>query len=127
LRALTLVEDGMLVGLGTGSTAYWLVRELGERLRRGELRGVRAVGTSSRTDEQARALGIELVQLPESGVDLAVDGMDELGPGLDAIKGLGGALTREKIVAFAATRYVLIGDDSKLVSRLGEKAPVPVE
>lgn len=127
LRALALVESGMLLGLGTGSTARWLVAELGARLERGELRDVQAVPTSLETERQAQALGIPLVELPASGVDLAIDGMDELAPGLDAIKGLGGALTREKIVAFAASRFVLIGDDSKLVSRLGEKAPVPVE
>lgn len=127
LRALDLVKSGMLLGLGTGSTARWLVDGLGEKLARGELVDVAGVPTSKQTEEQARRLGIPLVDLPPEGVDLAIDGMDELAPGLDAIKGLGGALTREKIVAVAATRFVLIGDDTKYVSRLGEKAPVPVE
>ncbi len=117
----------MVVGLGTGSTARWLVAGLGEKLKRGELTDVRAVPTSKETERQATELGIPLVQLPRAGLDIAIDGMDELAPGLDAIKGLGGALTREKIVAFAASRFVLIGDDSKLVTQLGEKAPVPVE
>ncbi len=127
LRALALVESGMLVGLGTGSTAYWLVEGLGQKLARGELTDVAGVPTSRQTAEQAKRLGIPLVDLPPAGVDLAIDGMDELAPGLDAIKGLGGALTREKIVAVAATRFVLIGDASKYVRTLGEKAPVPVE
>lgn len=127
LKALALVESGMLLGLGTGSTARWLVQGLGEKLERGELTDVAGVPTSQQTEEQARRLGIRLVELPAEGVDLAIDGMDELAPGLDAIKGLGGALTREKIVAVAATRFVLIGDDSKYVKSLGEKAPVPVE
>ncbi len=127
LRALALVESGMLLGLGTGSTARWLVEGLGEKLAAGELKDVAGVPTSRQTEEQALRLGIRLVDLPPEGVDLAIDGMDELAPGLDAIKGLGGALTREKIVAVAATRFVLIGDASKYVTRLGEKAPVPVE
>ncbi|MFA5551351.1 MAG: ribose-5-phosphate isomerase RpiA [Trueperaceae bacterium] len=127
LRALALVESGMLLGLGTGSTAKWLVEGLGDKLRTGELTDVAGVATSRQTEEQAAALGIRLTELPPSGVDLAIDGMDELAPGLDAIKGLGGALTREKIVAVAATRFVLIGDDSKYVSWLGQRAPVPVE
>lgn len=127
LRALALVESGMLVGLGTGSTARWLVVELGAALARGELTGVRGVATSLATERQAAGIGIPLVELPEGGVDLAVDGMDELTADLLAIKGLGGALTREKIVAASARRFVLIGDDSKRVSRLGEKAPLPVE
>lgn len=127
LRALALVQSGMLVGLGTGSTAYWLVEGLGQKLASGELTDVAGVPTSKQTAEQATRLGIPLTELPPAGVDLAIDGMDELAPGLDAIKGLGGALTREKIVAVAATRFVLIGDASKYVQRLGEKAPVPVE
>lgn len=125
--ALALVEDGMTLGLGTGSTAYWFVAGVAERLREGSLRRVRGVPTSEATARQAREAGIELVDLPAAGVDLAVDGMDELAPSLDAVKGLGGALLREKVVASSARRFVLIGDESKLVSRLGERAPVPVE
>lgn len=125
--AAALVESGMLLGLGTGSTAAAFVEELGARLARGELSGLRAVPTSEATSRQATRLGIPLVELPPDGLDLAVDGMDELSPDLDAVKGLGGALLREKIVAAAARRFVLIGDASKLVARLGERAPVPVE
>ena len=125
--AVALVEDGMTLGLGTGSTARWFVAGVAARLREGTLARVRGVPTSEATARQAREEGIELVELPAAGVDLAVDGMDELAPSLDAIKGLGGALLREKVVAASARRFVLVGDESKLVSRLGEKAPVPVE
>ncbi len=117
----------MVLGLGTGSTAYWFVAGLARRLEAGSLTRVRGVPTSTATAAQAREAGIELIDLPANGVDLAVDGMDELSPTLDAIKGLGGALLREKVVAASAARFVLIGDGSKLVERLGEKAPVPVE
>src|SRR5690606_4535912 len=127
LRAVTLVASGMTVGLGTGSTATHFVAELGRRLAAGELARVVGVPTSRATARQATALGIPLVEVPTAGVDLAVDGMDEYDDDLDAIKGLGGALLREKIVAASAATFVLIGDSSKHVKRLGEKAPLPVE
>lgn len=127
LRAATLIESGMVVGLGTGSTARYAIEALGARLREGRLTNVVGVATSRATEVQAEALGIPLGPLEPQGVDLAIDGMDELDPNLDAIKGLGGALTREKLVALQARAFVLIGDASKRVSRLGEKAPVPVE
>lgn len=127
LKALALVESGMVLGLGTGSTAKWLVVELGAKLASGQLADIVAVPTSKQTQEQAEQLGIPLTELPADGVDLCIDGMDEVGPGLDAIKGLGGALTREKIVAVSATHFVLIGDDTKYVTHLGQKTPVPVE
>jgi ribose 5-phosphate isomerase A len=126
-RALTLVEAGMLVGLGSGSTAHHFIAGLGARLAAGTLQHVRGVAPSRESEAQASALGIPLVELPPDGLDLAVDGMDEVSPNLDAIKGLGGALTREKIVASAARRFVLVGDERKRVGRLGERAPVPVE
>lgn len=125
--ALDLVESGMLLGLGTGSTAEFVTRGVGARLADGRLTDVRAVPTSEATRALADGLGIPLVELPADGVHLAIDGMDEVTPSLDAIKGLGGALLREKIVAASADRFVLIGDDRKPVSRLGERAPVPVE
>lgn len=127
LRAAALVEDGMMLGLGTGSTAQHFVAELGRRLAVGELVGVGGVPTSSATARQAGELGIPLVELGSAGVDLAVDGMDEYDDDLNAIKGLGGALLREKVVAAAAATFVLIGDSSKHVVRLGDKAPLPVE
>lgn len=127
LRAVDLVEPGMLVGLGSGSTARHFIDDLGQRLASGALKGVRGVPSSRESEEQATALGIPLIDLPAEGLDLAVDGMDEVTPSLDVIKGLGGALTREKIVASSARRFVVIGDERKRVSRLGERSPVPVE
>ena len=125
-RAAEFVEDGMRVGLGTGTTARWLVERLGERVRAEGLR-VRCVPTSRRTEEQARALGIPLVTLGEAGeLDIAIDGADEVGPGLALIKGGGGALLREKLVAAAARRFVVIADGSKRVGVLG-RFPLPVE
>ena len=125
-RAAELVEDGMRVGLGTGSTAYWLVERLGERARAEGLR-VRCVPTSRRTEEQARGLGLPLFALGELGeLDIAIDGADEIGPGLALIKGGGGALLREKLVAAAARRFVVIADRSKRVEVLG-CFPLPVE
>jgi ribose 5-phosphate isomerase A len=125
-RAAEFVEDGMRVGLGTGTTAEWLVARLGERVREEGLR-VRCVPTSRRTEEQAKGLGIPLVTLGEAGgLDIAIDGADEIGPGLALIKGGGGALLREKLVASAARRFVVIADKSKLVEVLG-RFPLPVE
>jgi ribose 5-phosphate isomerase A len=125
-RAAEFINDGMSVGLGTGSTAFWMVERLGERVRDEGLR-VRCVPTSRRTEEQARALGIPLVTLGEVlELDLAIDGADEIGPGLALIKGGGGALLREKLVASAARRFVVIADASKKVEMLG-RFPLPVE
>jgi ribose 5-phosphate isomerase A len=125
--ALAHVRPGSVVGLGTGSTAAFVIEELGRRLREGELRGITAVPTSLATDRAARDAGIPLVELGREGVDVAIDGMDEVTPGLDAIKGLGGSLAREKVVAAAAREFVLAADHTKGVSVLGERAPVPVE
>lgn len=125
--ALELVESGMTVGLGTGSTAAFVISGLAERLRDGRLQDVSGVPTSEQTAAQARAAGIQLVELTEAGVDLAIDGCDEVDADLNLIKGLGGALTREKLVAVAARRFVIVADASKRVGRLGELAPVPVE
>ncbi|HEX8353893.1 MAG TPA: ribose-5-phosphate isomerase RpiA [Pyrinomonadaceae bacterium] len=125
-KAAEFVEDGMSVGLGTGSTAFWMVERLGERVR-GEGLRVRGVPTSWRTEEQARNLGIPLASLGEvTELDLAIDGADEIGPGLALIKGGGGALLREKLVAGAARRFVVIADASKRVDVLG-RFPLPVE
>lgn len=125
-RAAEFVEDGMRVGLGTGTTAWWLVERLGERVRVEGLR-VRCVPTSRRTEEQARSLGIPLVTLGEAReLDIAIDGADEIGPGLALIKGGGGALLREKLVAAAARRFVVVADRSKRVEVLG-RFPLPVE
>ena len=127
-RAVGLIESGMRVGLGTGSTAWHVVDLLGARLRAGALQDVVGVPTSRATAEQARSLDIPLSSLDETtALDLAIDGTDEVDPALDLIKGLGGALLWEKIVARAAARFVIVADDSKEVPRLGTRAPLPVE
>lgn len=124
--AIELVEDGMVVGLGTGSTANHAIEGLGRKVAQG-LR-IRGVATSKNTEQLARKVGIPLVTLEEvEGVDLTIDGADEVDPRLDLIKGMGGALLREKIVAFASKEEVIIVDDSKLVDVLGTKSPLPVE
>ncbi|HEX6588813.1 MAG TPA: ribose-5-phosphate isomerase RpiA [Longimicrobiales bacterium] len=127
-RAVEFVEDGMVVGLGTGSTAKHVVDVIAERRARGELRSIIGIPTSTATRDHARLRGVPLTDFDEiSGCDLTIDGADEIGPGLDLIKGLGGALLWEKIVACASDRMVVVADETKLVHRLGEKAPVPVE
>lgn len=124
-RAVDLVEDGMSVGLGTGSTAALFVASLGARVARG-LR-VLGVPTSEDTARHAAVLGIPLGTLDDlPRLDLTVDGADEIGPGLALIKGGGGALLREKLVAAASDRMVVIADASKRVARLG-RFPLPIE
>ena len=125
--AVRLVRDGMIVGLGSGSTAALAVNRLGERVKQG-LR-ILGIPTSERTAAQAQVLGIPLSSLAEEpNVDITIDGADEVEEGnLNLIKGLGGALLREKIVAGASTRLVIIIHGSKLVGRLGIHQPVPVE
>ncbi len=132
--ALDYVQDGMYLGLGTGSTTAYFIQALAERLREGSLKSIRAVPTSSRTAEQAVALGIPLITLAEIYqqrkpplLDLAVDGADEVDPELNLIKGLGRALLREKIVETYAKRFVVIVDESKMVPKLGTRGPLPVE
>jgi ribose 5-phosphate isomerase A len=124
--AVALVEPGMVVGLGTGSTAAYAIDALIRRVAAGL--DIVAIPTSERSASQALAGGIRLTDFAENPeVDLTIDGADEISPGLDLVKGLGGALLREKIVAAASRRLVIVADDSKLVPRLGSKAPVPVE
>ena len=128
LRAGERVAPGMRVGLGTGSTVAHFLDVLGDRIARGELPGLVGVPTSMRTAERARELGIALAELHEvQPLDLTVDGADEVDPKLDLVKGLGGALLREKMVAQASDLLVIMVDDSKRVRRLGTRAPVPVE
>lgn len=125
LAALEYIEDGMTLGLGTGSTAAFLVEGLGRRM--GEGLKVRCVATSSGTAAQATRLSIPLLGLDEAGpLDLVIDGADEFDPQLRLIKGGGGALLQEKIVAAAARRMVVISDASKEVARLGA-FPLPIE
>lgn len=126
-KALTYVESGMVLGLGTGSTTRYFVDLLGERLRLGALSDIRAISTSQATATQMQTWGIPQVTLAECPwLDLAVDGADEVDPALNLIKGLGRALLREKIVEIHARRFLVIVDESKLVSALGRGA-LPVE
>jgi ribose 5-phosphate isomerase A len=126
LEAVKYVQSGMVVGLGTGSTARYAVLELGRRLREGELSEVVAVPTSEATAMLAHDLGIPLAELGPQGVDLAIDGADEIAPDLSLVKGLGGALLREKIVEACARQFIVIADHTKKVSQLG-RGVVPVE
>ncbi|WP_027481986.1 ribose 5-phosphate isomerase A [Deinococcus pimensis] len=127
LRAVALVRPGDRVGLGTGSTARHASEENGRRERAGEHAGVVGVATSEASAALAREHGVTVEDLDTRPLDLAIDGADEIAPNLDLVKGLGGALTREKLVELRARRFVVIADHTKLVTRLGEKAPVPIE
>lgn len=128
VAAAQTVESGMILGLGTGSTASYLVAEIGRRMAEEGLR-VQAMATSEKTAAQARALKIPLLSFADrTEIDLTIDGADEVLPGpLFLIKGHGGALLREKIVASASARMFVIADESKLVAKLGSTMSVPVE
>ena len=126
LAALDEIRDGMVVGLGTGSTATHFIRGLGERVRSGLK--VSGIPTSEESRRLAEEVGVPLTTFrnhPE--IDVTVDGADEVSPQLDLIKGLGGALVREKIVAHASKRVIIVVDESKLVAKLGTKTVIPVE
>ena len=125
--AASLVRDGMRLGLGSGTTMGFVIAAIAARLRNEQLR-ITAVATSNATAALARAAGIPLGALDETPLDLAIDGADEVERGTrHLIKGRGGALLREKIVAQAARRLVIVADARKLVARLGDIAPLPVE
>lgn len=127
-RAVELVQDGMTLGLGTGSTARHVLRVLAERRAHGELRHIVGVATSSVIEREALELGISMRTLDDVGeLELGIDGADEVDGDLNLIKGLGGALLWEKIVAAACRQFVVVVDESKLVTRLGSKGPLPVE
>jgi len=124
-RAAEFVEDGMAVGLGTGTTATLFIRELGERVRRGLK--IRCVASSDASHKLGLQLGMDVVTLAElPELDVYIDGADEVGPGLALIKGGGGALLREKIVVSAAKEFIVVVDSTKIVERLG-RFPLPVE
>lgn len=126
IAAVDLVEPGMLLGLGTGSTADAVIRELGRRVAAGL--AVSGVATSQRTETLALQLGIPLTTLDAiERLDLGLDGADEIDPELNAIKGKGGALLKEKLVALACDRFVLVASMEKDVTQLGERTPLPVE
>ena len=125
-RALALVQPGMTLGLGSGSTAALWIQLLGEQVRDHGLR-IRAIASSEESERLARSYGIPLVTFEECrSLDLTVDGADEIAPGLALIKGGGGKLLREKIVASASKRFVIVADETKQVERLG-RFPLPVE
>jgi len=125
---MELMRDDTIVGLGTGSTAECFLVALADAIKAGRLRNIRGIPTSQRTQQLAQKLGIPLAALSEScRPDITVDGADEIAPNLALIKGLGGALLREKIVAQNSKRLVIIADESKVVTTLGTKGPLPVE
>jgi len=124
-RAAEFVEDGMAVGLGTGTTSIMFIRALGERVKAGLQ--IRCVASSDASTALGKSLGMDVVSLPElPELDVYIDGADEIGPGLSLIKGGGGALLREKIVASSAKRFIVVADSSKVVATLG-RFPLPVE
>jgi ribose 5-phosphate isomerase A len=128
VEAVDRVESGMVVGLGTGSTARLAVEEIGRRLEAGRLVDLVGIPTSMATHQQALLCGIPVGTLEDHPVvDLTIDGADEVDPDGQLIKGMGGALLREKIVATASERMVIVVDPSKLVTRLGTRSPLPVE
>jgi ribose 5-phosphate isomerase A len=127
-EAASRVVNGQRIGLGTGSTVKYFLEALGRRLAEGDLSDIVGVPTSEGTETLARSLNIPLTTLEEAPIlDLCVDGADEVDPQLNLIKGLGGALLREKIVASASRFFIVIVDRAKLVKNLGEDCPVPVE
>ena len=127
-EAAKRVVSGQRIGLGTGSTVRYFLEALGRRLVEGDLSDIVGVPTSERTETLANSLNIALATLEEAPVlDLCVDGADEVDPELNLIKGLGGALLREKIVASASQYFIVIVDKAKLVKKLGQDCPVPVE
>jgi ribose 5-phosphate isomerase A len=123
-RALELIRPGTIIGLGTGSTARYFIDAVARRVKDGLK--IQAVATSAESRRQAEAAGIPLTDRVDGSLDLAVDGADEIDPAVNCVKGRGGALLREKIVAHASRRFVVIADESKLVGRLG-RGPVPIE
>jgi ribose 5-phosphate isomerase A len=126
--ALQQVKDGMVVGLGTGSTARFFIEAIAKAVRDGKLHDIRAVPTSVNSEKLAEAAGMPVVTFGQvNKVDLTVDGADEIAPDLTLIKGLGGALLREKLVAQNSSKLVIIADASKLVTKLGTRSPLPVE
>jgi len=122
------VRDGMRLGLGTGSTASAMIEALAARIVAGDVRDIAGVPTSEATAALCGRLGVPLTTLAETpALDVVIDGADEVDPGLDLIKGLGGAHLREKVVASAGRAMIVVADESKLVAHLGDRAPLPVE
>ena len=128
IKAVDFIHPGMLVGLGTGSTAEFAIKELSKRIKDGRLSDIPCVPSSERTRNFAEALGLDLVPLgSERKIDVTIDGADEIDTGFNLIKGGGGALLREKVLAQNSERNIIVADESKLSKWLGERFPVPVE
>jgi len=127
-KAVEQVTSGMVLGLGTGSTAKYATMKIGELWQAGALTDIVGIPTGEGTAALARQYGLPLVSLEDYPViDVAIDGADEIGPNLDLIKGLGGALLREKMIEQATKRFIVIADERKLVDKLGTLSPLPVE
>jgi len=127
-KAVEQVKSGMVIGLGTGSTARYATMKIGELWQAGVLTDIVGIPTGEGTAALARKYGLPLVTLEEHPViDVAIDGADEIAPNLDLIKGLGGALLREKMVELATKHFIIVADERKLVQKLGTLSPVPVE
>ena len=127
-RAVDWIESGMVVGLGSGSTAVFAIRRIGMLLGAGSLRDVLGVPTSSASEAEARRLRIPIAEVGWQGaIDVTIDGADEVDPALDLIKGAGGALLHEKVVAQASRRVIIVADETKLSVRLGTRSEIPVE
>ena len=125
-KAVEYMKDGMVVGLGTGSTVFYAIKKISEGVKNGL--DIIGIPTSVETEKLAKQIGIQLSTLEEHPViDVTIDGADEIDKKLNLIKGMGGALLREKIVASASKKEIIIADDSKLVDMLGTKSPLPVE
>jgi ribose 5-phosphate isomerase A len=125
-KAVSFLENGMTIGLGTGTTAYWAIEKIGEKVKKDHWK-IKAIATSIRSEEQARSLGIPIVDFSSvQAIDVTIDGADEVDEKLQLIKGGGGALLREKIVATNSKQMIVVADESKWVKTLG-KFPLPVE
>jgi len=127
-RAVDWIESGMVVGLGSGSTAVFAIRRIGVLLGAGTLRDLLGVPTSSASEAEARRLRIPIAEVGWQGaIDVTIDGADEVDPALDLIKGAGGALLHEKVVAQASRRVIIVADETKFSVRLGTRSEIPVE
>jgi len=128
ISVIDFVESGMVLGLGTGSTIRFALDELAHRLREGRLKDIVGIPSSVQTEERAKELGIPIITFDEKQeIDLTIDGADEVDPKLNLIKGGGGALLREKVLAQSSRRNIMVVDESKLSPKLGTKWPVPIE
>lgn len=127
-KAVEYVKSGMVLGLGTGSTAYYSTLKIGELYKSGELKNIKCIPSSSQTEKLAKELGLPLTDFnTHQEIDVTIDGADEIDESLNLIKGGGGALLREKIIAQSSKRLIIVADESKLSNKLGTKWHVPIE